>query len=367
MASLCVSAPLTVVSAPRTAAAGRSPLAVPAMRPLAAVSARQASRPAFSWTMRKNSKQNPPTIYIVVPRALPTSATTTRAVSHPLLERLRDSQARGCGRSSIPRSSSRYPNKCVLSTPRAPPERPPTLPGRRSPSRPRRPTDAPPPPFSPQAPALTPALAAASPVSRRSVAASAGKLIQVEINRPLGLKLKQGPNGLTVAGSSGNAAAAGISKGDTVVFTSSFFGDELWPSDRLGFTNSALAAAPEPVFIEFVEGANTDYDGEEGRETYLSLPLTPYLGLSPSVSLSVCLYFHQLSFPFLSLPFFHAPSPAPKPLLPSPPFPPHCSQGAQAEVHPEAFWPHSVGQGQAVRHPRLHRLWLHLRRPQRPL
>ena len=48
---------------------------------------------------------------------------------------------------------------------------------------------------------------------------------------------------------SGNAAKAGIKSGDTVIYTSSFFGDELWPSDKLGFTRSALANAPSPVSI----------------------------------------------------------------------------------------------------------------------
>ena len=50
--------------------------------------------------------------------------------------------------------------------------------------------------------------------------------------------------GLVVKSVSGNAAKAGISAGDTVIYTSSFFGDELWPSDRLSFTNSAVKAAP---------------------------------------------------------------------------------------------------------------------------
>ena len=58
-------------------------------------------------------------------------------------------------------------------------------------------------------------------------------------------------------GVKGNAAAAGISVGDTIVYTSSFFGDELWPSDNLAFTRSALANAPSPVCIEFVKGENS--------------------------------------------------------------------------------------------------------------
>lgn len=33
---------------------------------------------------------------------------------------------------------------------------------------------------------------------------------------------------------------AGIQAGDTVIYTSSFFGDELWPADKLGFARSAI-------------------------------------------------------------------------------------------------------------------------------
>ena len=60
-----------------------------------------------------------------------------------------------------------------------------------------------------------------------------------------------------VKGVKGNAAAAGISPGDTIVYTSSFFGEELWPSDNLAFTRSALANAPSPVVIVYVKGENT--------------------------------------------------------------------------------------------------------------
>ena len=122
------------------------------------------------------------------------------------------------------------------------------------------------------------------------------ELIQVEVEKPLGLNFKQGDNGLVVTGASGNAAKAGIEKGDTILYTSSFFGDELWrvsrqlrrrcplrnvlcipralwgtswqqprrnahrPSDAVGFTRSAINAAPSPVFISFTKGPNVDYN-----------------------------------------------------------------------------------------------------------
>ena len=36
------------------------------------------------------------------------------------------------------------------------------------------------------------------------------------------------------------------------IYTSSFFGDELWPSDSLGSTRTALVSAPSPVCIVYV-------------------------------------------------------------------------------------------------------------------
>ena len=83
------------------------------------------------------------------------------------------------------------------------------------------------------------------------------------MEKPLGLTLAAGKTaqgGLVVKSASGNAAKAGISPGDTVIYTSSFFGDELWPSDKLDFTRSAINAAPSPVTIVVVKGENTTVD-----------------------------------------------------------------------------------------------------------
>jgi len=57
---------------------------------------------------------------------------------------------------------------------------------------------------------------------------------------------------VAVQSATGNAAKAGLKNGDTVIYTSSFFGDELWPSDGLGLTRSALANAPSPVTVIYV-------------------------------------------------------------------------------------------------------------------
>lgn len=51
---------------------------------------------------------------------------------------------------------------------------------------------------------------------------------------------------------------AGIKPGDTIIYTSSWFGDELWPADSPQFVNTALARAPSPVFITYVRGENSD-------------------------------------------------------------------------------------------------------------
>lgn len=56
----------------------------------------------------------------------------------------------------------------------------------------------------------------------------------------------------------GNSAKAGIKPGDTIIYTSSWFGDELWPADSPQFVNTALARAPSPVYITYVKGDNVD-------------------------------------------------------------------------------------------------------------
>lgn len=81
----------------------------------------------------------------------------------------------------------------------------------------------------------------------------------VEIDKPVGLRLKQSSakgGGLVVEGVSGNAAKSGIKPGDTIIYTSSFFGDELWPADKLSFSQTAIQRAPSPVAFVYVKGEN---------------------------------------------------------------------------------------------------------------
>lgn len=69
------------------------------------------------------------------------------------------------------------------------------------------------------------------------------------------LKLKESKakgGGLVVEGVSGNAAKSGIKPGDTIIYASSWFGDELWPTDKLSFTISAIQRAPSPVAFVYV-------------------------------------------------------------------------------------------------------------------
>lgn len=51
---------------------------------------------------------------------------------------------------------------------------------------------------------------------------------------------------------SGNAAKSGIKTGDTIIYASSFFGDELWPTDKLSFTQTAIQRAPSPICFVYV-------------------------------------------------------------------------------------------------------------------
>ncbi|KAL6659349.1 hypothetical protein ACP70R_003389 [Stipagrostis hirtigluma subsp. patula] len=93
-------------------------------------------------------------------------------------------------------------------------------------------------------------------------ARTAAKNIEVEVDKPLGLALGQKPGGgvvITAVESGGNAARAGLKVGDQVLYTSSFFGDELWPADKLGFTKTAIQAKSDSVyFVVSRGGANVD-------------------------------------------------------------------------------------------------------------
>ncbi|KAL9240223.1 hypothetical protein vseg_014468 [Gypsophila vaccaria] len=92
-------------------------------------------------------------------------------------------------------------------------------------------------------------------------AAGASKTIEVEVDKPLGLTLGQKPGGgilITALEGGGNAAKAGLKTGDQVLYTSSFFGDELWPADKLGFTKTAIQAKPDSVYFVVSRGAFVD-------------------------------------------------------------------------------------------------------------
>ncbi|KAK3042004.1 hypothetical protein RJ639_001706 [Escallonia herrerae] len=105
--------------------------------------------------------------------------------------------------------------------------------------------------------------------------AGASKNIEVEVDKPLGLTLGQKPGGgVVITGlrivmdieiildqavdGGGNAAKAGLKSGDQVLYTSSFFGDELWPADKLGFTKTAIQAKPDSVYFVVSRGAEVD-------------------------------------------------------------------------------------------------------------
>ncbi|EYU45365.1 hypothetical protein ABFS82_06G010800 [Erythranthe guttata] len=91
--------------------------------------------------------------------------------------------------------------------------------------------------------------------------AGTAKNIEVEVDKPLGLTLGQKQGGgvlITGVENGGNAARAGLKAGDQVIYTSSFFGDELWPADKLGFTKTAINAKPDSVYFVVSRGAEVD-------------------------------------------------------------------------------------------------------------
>ncbi|KAK4256229.1 hypothetical protein QN277_009123 [Acacia crassicarpa] len=105
-----------------------------------------------------------------------------------------------------------------------------------------------------------------SAISRRGLeivarAAGTAKTIEVEVDKPLGLTLGQKSGGgvvITGVEGGGNAAKAGLKAGDQVLYTSSFFGDELWPADKLGFTKTAIQAKPDSIYFVVSRGADVD-------------------------------------------------------------------------------------------------------------
>ncbi|KAL3837980.1 hypothetical protein ACJIZ3_022571 [Penstemon smallii] len=97
-------------------------------------------------------------------------------------------------------------------------------------------------------------------ITARSSSAAA-KNIEVEVDKPLGLTLGQKQGGgvlITAVENGGNAAKAGLKAGDQVIYTSSFFGDELWPADKLGFTKTAIQAKPDSVYFVVSRGVEVD-------------------------------------------------------------------------------------------------------------
>uniref|UniRef100_A0A5B7BKN3 Rubredoxin family protein n=1 Tax=Davidia involucrata TaxID=16924 RepID=A0A5B7BKN3_DAVIN len=91
--------------------------------------------------------------------------------------------------------------------------------------------------------------------------AGVSKNIEVEVDKPLGLTLGQKPGGgvvITAVEGGGNAAKSGLKAGDQVLYTSSFFGDELWPADKLGFTKTAIQAKPDSVYFVVSRGVEVD-------------------------------------------------------------------------------------------------------------
>ena len=102
--------------------------------------------------------------------------------------------------------------------------------------------------------------AAAAAPTRRVVTtrAAAGETL-ISVDKPLGVNLKASNKGISggveIASARGNAAKAGLKAGDYIVYTSSFFGDELWPADQLGFVRSAIQACPNQVDFVIVRDA----------------------------------------------------------------------------------------------------------------
>jgi rubredoxin len=85
------------------------------------------------------------------------------------------------------------------------------------------------------------------------------------VDKPLGLQLgerrsKTEEGGVIVQSvqPGGNAAKAGLKSGDTVLYTSSWFGDELWPADKVAFSKTAINAKADSVDFIILRGKAGD-------------------------------------------------------------------------------------------------------------
>jgi len=115
---------------------------------------------------------------------------------------------------------------------------------------------------------------------RTNVLTSAAKEFTVELEKPLGMKLGSKPGnegGVKVdfVNPGGNAAKAGIQKGDTILYTSSWFGDEMWPADKLPFVMTSINARQSDVAFVVVRG---DKPGEYDIKRLNSRPAPKRFG-----------------------------------------------------------------------------------------
>ncbi|KAF2306638.1 hypothetical protein GH714_019989 [Hevea brasiliensis] len=135
--------------------------------------------------------------------------------------------------------------------------------------------------------------------------AGASKTIEVDVDKPLGLTLGQKSGGgvvITAVDGGGNAAKAGLKAGDQVLYTSSFFGDELWPADKLGFTKTAIQAKPDSVYF-IVNSSLSFYCFHIGAEVDVKKltkrPAPPRFGRKLTEAQKAMQAFSQFSFALL--------------------------------------------------------------------
>merc|ERR1719333_2037489 len=122
--------------------------------------------------------------------------------------------------------------------------------------------------------------AEAKRAGRRAVAVRAAKEFTCEVEKPLGMKLGQKPGeggGVKVdfVNPGGNASKAGIKAGDTILYTSSWFGEELWPADKLAFVMTSINARKGDVAFVVVRG---DKPGEYDVKRLNSRPAPKRFG-----------------------------------------------------------------------------------------
>eukprot|EP00667_Euglena_gracilis_P014216 EG_transcript_14703 len=98
-------------------------------------------------------------------------------------------------------------------------------------------------------------------IAMAAITSGSGKIageILITVEKPLGISLGEKKGGgvqVNFVNPLGNGAKAGLKPGDMIVYHSSYFGEELWPADKLAFCRQTINSCPDIVDFIVLRGA----------------------------------------------------------------------------------------------------------------